>query len=106
VADLKARLVVQGANIPVTAAAERALHDRGVLSVPDFVANAGGVICAAMEYRGATLAQAFSAIAEKLRSQTQEVLERAGRDKLPRETAVEMAEARIRGAMRYQRWAR
>ena len=29
------------------------LHERGVLSVPDFIANAGGVICAAMEYQKA-----------------------------------------------------
>jgi glutamate dehydrogenase (NAD(P)+) len=51
---LKARLVVQGANIPLTYGAEKYLHDKGVLCVPDFIANAGGVICAAMEYRGAS----------------------------------------------------
>ena len=31
-----------------------ALAARGVLVVPDFIANAGGVICAAVEYRGGT----------------------------------------------------
>ncbi len=54
VARLRARLVLQGANIPFTLGAEKLLHERGVLVVPDFIANAGGVICAAMEYRGAT----------------------------------------------------
>ncbi|NIR59089.1 MAG: Glu/Leu/Phe/Val dehydrogenase, partial [Gammaproteobacteria bacterium] len=47
---LQTRLVLQGANIPCTPEAEATLHERGVLVVPDFVANAGGVICAAVEY--------------------------------------------------------
>jgi glutamate dehydrogenase/leucine dehydrogenase len=46
------KLILQGANIPITAGAEKILHDRGILSVPDFVANAGGVICGSVEYRG------------------------------------------------------
>jgi len=54
VSRLRARLMPQGANIPCTLEAERALHARGILVVPDFIANAGGVICAAMEYRGGT----------------------------------------------------
>ena len=72
---LKTRLVLQGANIPFTAGAEAALHERGVLVVPDFVANAGGVICAAMEYHGATQSAAFAAIEEKIRANTQAVLD-------------------------------
>ena len=46
---LRTKLVLQGANIPLTPGAEKALHDRGVLVIPDFIANAGGVICAAMD---------------------------------------------------------
>jgi glutamate dehydrogenase (NAD(P)+) len=45
---LRTRLVIQGANIPITEEAELQLHRRNVLVVPDFIANAGGVICAAM----------------------------------------------------------
>jgi glutamate dehydrogenase (NAD(P)+) len=62
---LRAKLVVQGANIPFTYGAEQYLHDKGVLCVPDFIANAGGVICAAMEYQGATQTAVFLAIEEK-----------------------------------------
>jgi glutamate dehydrogenase (NAD(P)+) len=51
---MKNRLVLQGANIPFTEDAERALHERGVLVIPDFIENAGGMICAAMKYQGAT----------------------------------------------------
>ena len=36
--------------------------------MPDFIANAGGVICAAMEYAGATRSMAFLAIEEKIRA--------------------------------------
>ncbi len=57
---LRAAIVVSGANIPITAAAEERLESRGVLLVPDFVANAGGVICAAVEYARGTEAQALS----------------------------------------------
>jgi glutamate dehydrogenase (NAD(P)+) len=105
VARLRARLVLQGANIPFTAGAERTLHARGVLIVPDFIANAGGVICAAMEYRGATESQAFGVIEEKIRDNTKAVLERAAATNVtPREAAVALAEARVRDAMTYRRF--
>ena len=59
VGRLNTKLVVEGANIPITHSAEKALHDRGILCIPDFIANAGGVICAAMEYKGSNKPQSF-----------------------------------------------
>jgi len=104
-ADVRAKLIVQGANIGVTEAAERMLAERGVLCIPDFISNAGGVICAAVEYHGGTQTQAFATIDEKIRANTAEVLERAAAKRcLPREAAVAMAEERVRSAMRMQRW--
>jgi len=101
---IQARLILQGANIPATPEAEESLHARGVLCIPDFIANAGGVICAAVEYRGGTQAGAFEAIAEKIRGNTAEVLERAGRDALtPRRAAEEMARTRVLEAVRLRR---
>lgn len=41
-ADVKARLIVEGANGPVTTEADAILHDKGVIIVPDVVANSGG----------------------------------------------------------------
>ena len=97
---LRTRLVVQGANIPFTEGAERILHDRGVLVVPDFIANAGGVICAAMEYHGASQSAAFAAIEEKLRANTRLVIEAVAREGiLPREAALRLAGERVRKAM-------
>lgn len=107
VGHLRARLVLQGANIPATAAAEADLHARGVLSVPDFIANAGGVICAAVEYHGGTQQQAFAVIAEQIRDNTRAVLDAARRGgELPRAAAVALARARVIEAMRYRRGER
>jgi glutamate dehydrogenase (NAD(P)+) len=101
---LKAKLVLQGANIPATAEAERLLHERGVLSVPDFICNAGGVICASVEYHGGTEAQAFAVIEEKIRENSHAVLTRAKEEgALPRAAAVELARARVLEAMSYRR---
>lgn len=103
--DVKARLIVQGANIGVTEEAEALLHERGVLCIPDFISNAGGVICAAVEYRGGTQAQAFEVIDQNVRKNTAEVLEIAEREGcLPREAAVAMAKQRVVKAMEFGRW--
>ncbi len=102
---LQTRVVLQGANIPCTIGAERALHQRGVRVVPDFIANAGGVICAAMEYRGATQAAAFAAITEKIRANTDEMLSLAHREGvMPREAATQLASRRVRQAMAHRRF--
>ncbi len=102
---LRTRLILQGANIPVTADAERALHERGVLCLPDFIANAGGVICAAVEYRGGARRQAFQAIAEKIADNTRAVLEESqAKAAPPRLAAVHLAKERVRRAQRLRRF--
>jgi glutamate dehydrogenase (NAD(P)+) len=47
---VRARLVVEGANVPVTPGADRALAERGTIVVPDVLANAGGVIVSYLEW--------------------------------------------------------
>ena len=104
VESLQARLVIQGANIPATEPAERWMHAHRVVSVPDFIANAGGVICAAVEYHGGTPAQAFAAIEERVRANTRETLDRARAEcTLPRDAATQVARARVCEALRYRR---
>jgi glutamate dehydrogenase/leucine dehydrogenase len=101
---LKTKLVPQGANIPFTLEAERILHEKGTLVIPDFIANAGGVICASVEYHGGTQAQALQTIEEKIRVNTEEVLANAKKTgSLPRQAAVALAEGRVRKAMAYQK---
>jgi glutamate dehydrogenase (NAD(P)+) len=102
---LQTKLIAQGANIPLTPDAEQILQERGVLSIPDFIANAGGVICAAVEYAGGTRRSAFETIEEKIRTNTRTVLAEAkSKSTLPREAATAMAERRVRTAMRFGRW--
>ncbi len=42
---LSCRIVIEAANGPTTAEAERMLQERGIIVVPDILANSGGVIC-------------------------------------------------------------
>jgi len=105
VSRLQTKLVAQGANIPCTQEAEQALHQRGVLVLPDFVANAGGVICAAIEYQGGTEKAAFEYIDQRIRANTQTILEDARRNKiLPRAAALALAERTLRMAASTRRW--
>jgi glutamate dehydrogenase (NAD(P)+) len=103
---LRTRVIVPGANIPMTAGAEKALQERGVLCLPDFIANAGGVICAAMEYHGSTQRGAFDAIEERIRDNTRAVLDEVERGRvLPSAAARELALQRVRTAMKLRRWS-
>ncbi len=103
---LQTRLVVEGANIPLTPGAEKILHERGVLCVPDFIANCGGVICAAMEYRGAQASEVFNVIADKVKHNTRLVLEISkSKNILPREAAMNLALQRVKTAMSFKRWS-
>ena len=102
--DLRCKLILQGANIPASAEAEQMLHENGIISVPDFVANAGGVICGSVEYRGGTKSAAFTEIEEKIKENTFGVLKLAQMERLtPRDAALKLAQERVREAMSYRR---
>ncbi|MBI4081870.1 MAG: Glu/Leu/Phe/Val dehydrogenase [Candidatus Lambdaproteobacteria bacterium] len=96
VGALKARLIVQGANIPATAAAEGLLHRRGIVNVPDIIANAGGVIGVACEAAHRTTEEMFQAVESTIARRTDELLERVAREQVtPREAATRMALERL-----------
>jgi len=98
-----AKVIAQGANIPATPGAERMLADQGVLVLPDFVANAGGVISAAVEYHQGSEDQAMHTIAEKISVNTRAVLQRSqDTGELPREAALALARQRVLTAMSFR----
>ena len=48
--EVRAKIIVEGANGPITADADRKLADRGVTIMPDILANAGGVVVSYFEW--------------------------------------------------------
>ncbi len=102
--DLDTKLIVQGANIPITLDAEEILFTRGIHVIPDFIANAGGVICAAVEFHEGTEKQALEIIQEKISGNTRTILERSIREGItPRAAADQLAMERVKQAMLFQR---
>jgi len=101
--SIKARMIVEAANIPIQPEVESKLHSRGILIVPDIVANAGGVISSYVEFIGGTDEDMFKLVREKIRRNVDLVLINARRDSLtPREAALALAKERVRKAMEYR----
>ncbi len=50
VGEIKAKLIVEGANAPVDLDIDPELADRGIMVIPDILANAGGVIVSYFEW--------------------------------------------------------
>lgn len=50
-AQVKAQVIVEGANAPLTGEADRYLHQEGRMIIPDILANAGGVIVSYLEWK-------------------------------------------------------
>lgn len=103
---MKARLVVEGANMPTSAAAQEVLAARGIAVVPDFIANAGGVVAAAhsMTARNSPftpdVGQTFAMISEKLRANAAGVLDESRRRGVTsHQAALAQAQDRVRQAM-------
>ena len=71
--EVKARWVVEGANGPTTPQADAILAERGVVVVPDILANAGGVVVSYFEWVQAqqaywwTEAEIADRLAERMR---------------------------------------
>lgn len=97
---LKAKIIVEGANIPIKEEYEEKLHQKGILIVPDIVANAGGVISSFAEYKGYHPKKMFEIVKKKIVEMTKLVLEESKKKKLsPRKMAKEIAQKRVRKAM-------
>jgi glutamate dehydrogenase (NAD(P)+) len=97
VARLKFGLIVEGSNIPMTHEVEERCHSKGILVVPDFVANAGGVISSYVEHIGGSEREMFRMVEEKITKNTKMVLEKAEEiDDHPRDAALGIVKERVR----------
>ncbi len=96
VAKVKAKSIIEGANIPMREHYEKMLHKKDILIIPDFLANAGGVISSYAEYKGYDAKRMFKLIREKITPNTKEVLEIVGKGTMmPRDAALKIAKARV-----------
>ncbi len=97
---IKTRLVLEGANIPITHDAANVMHKRGVVIIPDIIANAGGVICAACEFQGFSEIDAYERVKFTITRNTGELLMRVADEGMPpHEMATFMAKDRIATAI-------
>ncbi len=102
-----ARAVIEGANGPTTPAADRVLAERGVVVVPDILANAGGVIVSYFEWVQANQAYWWSEtdVRERLRERmalawNQVSTEATRTDRTLRDAATTLAVGRVAEAHR------
>jgi len=97
---VQAKIIIEGGNIPMKEDVEDILFGRGILVVPDFVANAGGVISSYAEYRGFTHQKMFQLVEKKIKKNVKITLKLAKKEKIePRDAAMRIAQERVRKAM-------
>ncbi len=101
VGKIEAKLIVEASNIPAKPEFEEILHKKGIWVVPDFVANAGGVISSYVEYMGYGEEKMWKLVEQKIKKNVRLVLEEAKkRDESPRKVAVSIAKERVLEAMK------
>jgi len=80
VRKIRARTISCGSNVPATEEAEKLLAERGILCIPDFVANAGGVLGGTMEFAGIRPSSIVSFVNTHFAKQVSLVINRAGQE--------------------------
>ncbi len=105
-ADIRARIIVEAANHPVTVEADATLAARGVTIVPDILANAGGVIVSYFEWTQNIQQFRWSEervndeLAQRITAAYRDVHDRAGDGVSLRDAAFAIAVSRVAQAIR------
>jgi glutamate dehydrogenase/leucine dehydrogenase len=104
---VKAKIIVEMANRPIDADAEKILNQKGVLIVPDILANAGGVLASYYEWQenvqGVKMnyEKSVNSLISKMKKATREVLDLSTKQKISmREAAYMIALERIAKALK------
>jgi len=93
--QIKAKVVCPISNAPVTLEGEEMLARRGIVSVPDIIANAGGVIASFAQHLRADRRQTEQIISKVITSNLQSVFVNLPSDKVPKKVAVAIAMDRL-----------
>lgn len=97
--SIQAKVIVEAANIPIPLEIEEELSKK-ILIVPDFVANAGGVISSWVEYIGKDQKYMYKVVKDKLMKNTELVLKTSEKLSIsPRNAANKIAVDRVKAAM-------
>src|SRR3989344_2219509 len=99
--SIRTKIIVEGSNIPMKETIEKDLWKKDILIVPDFVANAGGVISSYAEHIGLSSQKMFALVEEKIKKTTKKVLQMSeARNKNPRDVALALAKEKVERAMK------
>ena len=95
--NIKAKIIIEAANIPITPEVEKILAKRGILVIPDIIANAGGVISSYAEFLGHNPKKMFEIVEKRIVKNTRIMLDHAKKENItPREAAMEIAVKRVK----------
>ncbi|MCK4601441.1 MAG: hypothetical protein KAU28_03175, partial [Phycisphaerae bacterium] len=93
---VRALVLCPGANVPTSDEAELILEQRGILCIPDFVANCGGVLGSSMSRAGLSSSRATRVVSRRIGAETAHVIDTARqRKRTLRSVASEMASTRF-----------
>lgn len=108
-ARIRAGIICPGANLPMTDAAEKILAARGIVCVPDFIANCGGVLGPTMLSTGLPADMVREFMHRRLTRRIAEIMAAAAQNRIPLgewarvEAQREFDRIRVE-ARRYRRW--
>ena len=97
--SVKAKIISSIANIPMTGEAETIIFKKGIMAVPDFISNAGGVILGVVDVLGGTADDVFRVLRDLLGPLSLGILEEAKQQGInPRALAVQKTTAKVMAA--------
>ncbi len=101
--QIKAHVIIEAGNVPMTESLEEHFYKKGVVVIPDFVANAGGVISSWVEYENdktptpkTVIDKMFHEVKSRVSNNTKLVLDRADKNNMSaRQAAMKIVRERL-----------